>query len=203
MTFLPLLLILSLGLVHADRVLIHSPEKQATFTPGASMAIDYAVRFEGMAKLASTSVSIHYANHTVVTFLPAASWTDTPTGQRGANATWTVPSDLPEGKYLLRIAGPATYLCSSKGNGQAPYERCHMTIHKTRHFRVGDQQDAEDQDLEEQLQEQVEQLENLQEQAQQIQEEQAQQIEQAQQTQEEQEQQIQDNDTALDQAPAE
>ncbi|CAO3586750.1 unnamed protein product [Absidia cylindrospora] len=100
------------------------------------MNIDYTVRFEGMAKLGSASVSILYPNHTVITFLPEANWVDSPTGRRGASTSWTIPSDLEEGEYRLRISGPAIYMCSEKGNGQAPYTRCKMSMHRTRTFTV-------------------------------------------------------------------
>ncbi|ORZ16569.1 hypothetical protein BCR42DRAFT_415344 [Absidia repens] len=122
--------------VQGDRIMVHEPIKGGRFKPGSIMNIDYTVRFEGMAKLGSSSVSILYPNHTVITFLPEANWVDTPTGRRGASTSWTIPSDLGEGEYRLRISGPAIYMCSEKGNGQAPYNRCKMSMRRTRTFTV-------------------------------------------------------------------
>ncbi|KAF7729518.1 hypothetical protein EC973_004192 [Apophysomyces ossiformis] len=107
-----------LALISADRIIIDEPPAQGIFHVDAPMDIRYRVHYEGMAKLSSTSaVLISETNHSVIMYFPDADWSDEDE-IRGAHALWDIPSDLINGTYMLRVAGPASYPCSKSHNGQ-------------------------------------------------------------------------------------
>ncbi|KAI8073195.1 hypothetical protein BC940DRAFT_329923 [Gongronella butleri] len=120
----------------ADRITINQPAVNQTYAPGSDMLIDYAVHFEGMAKLGSASVAILLPNYTVITFLPEGDWMDDETDTRGAKLTWPIPEDLEPNDYVVHVAGPSTYMCSANNNGQAPFTQCHTFLTTNQTFTI-------------------------------------------------------------------
>ncbi|ORX55814.1 hypothetical protein DM01DRAFT_135452 [Hesseltinella vesiculosa] len=126
----------TLSSVLGDRIIIHQPTEKQTFTPGSDMLIDYAVQFEGMARLGSTMVTIMKPDFTIINFLPKGRWVNDNGDRRGTNVTWTIPETMEPGDYVVHVAGPSSYMCSVNNNGQPPYTRCASYIMADQSFTI-------------------------------------------------------------------
>ncbi|KAI9313196.1 hypothetical protein BX666DRAFT_747835 [Dichotomocladium elegans] len=97
----------TMDVVVADQIMLKAPADGDVYYSGGRMNIEYQVRFDGMAALASAAVSLAYGETLEIAALfPNATWQRTSDGSRSGYDIWEIPPNMPNGTYILRVAGP-------------------------------------------------------------------------------------------------
>ncbi|KAI8142784.1 hypothetical protein BJV82DRAFT_137846 [Fennellomyces sp. T-0311] len=102
------LLLLLVSVAFADQIILDEPPASGIFHVDAPMDIRYRIRYNGMAAIGSTAVSLANAEtRDIVAVFPNATWIRSDTNEdRSVADLWHIPRSLNNGTYILRVAGP-------------------------------------------------------------------------------------------------
>ncbi|KAG0296181.1 hypothetical protein BGZ96_010084 [Linnemannia gamsii] len=102
-------------MIHKDKVYLTMPQNNTNATAGCDMDVGFRVQYSDLAMLQWVQLQVLNTDEDIVVDnldnSTRTEWDDV----RLKNITWSIPTDLTPGDYILRAFGDAVYYCTENG----------------------------------------------------------------------------------------